>query len=361
MFIDEAVIHVKAGDGGAGCVSFRREKYIPKGGPDGGDGGDGGSIVFVADPSKDTLLDFSGRHHWRAPKGQAGMGKKMAGPSGEDLVIRVPPGTLIFDADHQLLIADLVTPEKRVVVAKGGRGGRGNWHFRSSINQTPRYAEPGTEGPERNLRLELKLIADVGLVGMPNAGKSTLLRAISAARPKVAAYPFTTLDPQLGIVEIDGDRRMVFADIPGLIEGAHSGAGLGDAFLRHIERTKVIVHMLDLYPSDGSDPAENYRTIRKELEAFSPKLAEKREVIAANKIDLAIDEEMLNHLREELADKQIYPISGATHRGLEELLDRLWRVLREEKEKAAEAEAETAVPPPLVSPPTAPQEPITGV
>jgi GTP-binding protein len=331
MFVDEAVIQVKAGDGGNGCVSFRREKYIPKGGPDGGDGGDGGSVVMLADPNKDTLLDFSGRHHWRAQRGQSGMGKKMSGLSGDDLVIRVPPGTLIFDAEHQLLLADLDGPERRVVIAKGGKGGRGNWRFKSSTNQTPRYAEHGEEGQQRRLRLELKLIADIGLVGMPNAGKSTLLRAISAARPKVADYPFTTLDPQLGIVELDSDRRLVVADIPGLIEGAQHGAGLGHAFLRHIERTKIIVHLLDLFPADGSDPAENYRKIRRELEAFSPTLAQKREIIAANKMDLATDNDAIEHLRHELPDKQIYPISGASHHGVEKLLELLWKILQEIK------------------------------
>ncbi len=325
MFVDEAIIQVKAGDGGDGCVSFRREKYVPKGGPDGGDGGDGGSIVMVADVNKDTLLDFASKHHWKAPRGEAGMGKKMAGLSGDDLIIQVPPGTIIFDADLNLAIADLNAPEKRVTIAKGGKGGRGNWHFKSPKNQAPRFAEPGTEGQERRLRLELKLIADVGLVGMPNAGKSTLLRAISAARPKVADYPFTTLDPQLGIVQLDADRRIVVADIPGLIEGARDGAGLGHAFLRHIERTRVIVHMLDMFPSDGSDPAENYRIIRRELEAFSPELAQKTEFIAANKMDLAVDDEAIDHLRAELPDKQIFPISGATHRGVEKLLEELWR------------------------------------
>ncbi|MGD0460873.1 MAG: GTPase ObgE [Tepidisphaeraceae bacterium] len=331
MFIDEAIIQVKAGDGGDGCVSFRREKYVPKGGPDGGDGGDGGSVILLADPNKDTLLDFSGRHHWKAARGQAGMGKKMSGLSGDDLIIRVPLGTLVYDEEHKLLLADLDAPEKRVVVARKGKGGRGNWRFKSSTNQAPRFAEPGTEGQQRRLRLELKLIADVGLVGMPNAGKSTLLRLISAARPKVAEYPFTTLDPQLGIVELDGDRRIVVADIPGLIEGAQHGRGLGHAFLRHIERTKIIVHLLDMYPMDGSDPAENYRKIRRELEAFSPALAEKREIIAANKMDLAIDNDAIDRLRNELSPKRIYAISGVSRRGVEDLLSLLWKILQDIK------------------------------
>ncbi|HEX3357791.1 MAG TPA: GTPase ObgE [Tepidisphaeraceae bacterium] len=335
MFVDEAVIHVKAGDGGNGCVSFRREKYIPKGGPDGGDGGNGGSVIFLADPNKNTLLDFAGRHHWHAPRGEGGMGKKMYGSSGDDLLIGVPPGTLIFDVDNQILLADLDAPDKRVTIAQGGKGGRGNFHFRSSTNQTPRYAEPGTEGQERNLRLELKLIADIGLVGMPNAGKSTLLSAVSAARPKIADYPFTTLDPQLGIVQLSGDRRMVMADIPGLIEGAQHGAGLGHAFLKHIERTKVIVHLLDVYPPDGSNPADNYRTIRKELESFSPELAGKQEVVAANKMDLAIDDEALKKLRDDLSGLDIFPISGVSRQGIDPLLEKLWGVLhrRDDEEK----------------------------
>jgi GTP-binding protein len=331
MFVDEAVIHVKAGDGGAGCVSFRREKYIPKGGPDGGDGGDGGDVAFLADPNKNTLLDFSGRHHWHAPRGEAGTGKKMYGKSGEDLVISVPVGTLVYDTDHNVLLTDLDAPGKRVVIARGGRGGKGNWHFKSPTNQAPRYAEPGGEGQERNLRLELKLIADVGLVGLPNAGKSTLLSVVSAARPKIADYPFTTLEPQLGIAELSGDRRIVFADIPGLIEGAQHGAGLGHAFLRHIERTKIIVHLLDLYPLDGSDPFENYRKIRGELEAFSPKLAGKREVIAANKLDLAPDDTAaLGKLMQDLPDREIFAISGATRQGVEPLLEELWKTLAEQ-------------------------------
>lgn len=327
MFVDEAKIHLKAGDGGNGCVSFRREKYVPKGGPDGGDGGNGGSIVFIADPNKNTLLDFAGRHHWRAEKGQGGMGKKMYGKNGEDLRILVPPGTMIHDIDNGILVADLTEPGAEAVVARGGKGGRGNWHFKSPTNQAPRFAEPGTEGAERYVRLELKLIADVGLVGMPNAGKSTLLSVISAARPKIADYPFTTLEPQLGIAELTGGRRLVFADIPGLIEGASTGAGLGHDFLRHIERTKVIVHLLDLYPPDGSKPAENYRKIRAELEAFSPELANKTEIVAANKVDLAIDDEALDELRSALPDVQLHVISGATRNGVENLLETIWTEL----------------------------------
>ena len=349
MFVDEAVIHVKAGDGGNGCVSFRREKYVPKGGPDGGDGGNGGSVVFVSDPNKNTLLDFAGKHHWRAERGEAGMGKKMYGESGDDLVIPVPPGTLVYDTDKGVLLTDLDEPGKRVVIAKGGKGGRGNWHFRSSTNQTPRYAEPGTEGEERSLRLELKLIADVGLVGMPNAGKSTLLATVSAARPKIADYPFTTLEPQLGIVELSGFRRIVMADIPGLIEGAQHGAGLGHAFLRHIERTKIIVHLLDMFPIDGSDPAENYRKIRAELEAFSPLLAGKREIVAANKMDLALDEEgeaAVEKLRGALPGKEILAISSATRRGIEPLLERVWAVLQEERSRATPStDTAPALPP----------------
>jgi GTP-binding protein len=230
-----------------------------------------------------------------------------------------------------VMLADLDQVGKRVTIARGGKGGRGNFHFKSSTNQTPRYAEPGTDGEERNLRLELRLIADVGLAGMPNAGKSTLLRAISSARPKVADYPFTTLEPQLGIVELVGDRRMVVADIPGLIEGAQHGAGLGHAFLRHIERTKVIVHLLDMYPMDGSNPAENYRKIRRELEAFSPTLAQKPQVVAANKMDLATDDEALNQLTAELPDLEIFPISGVSRQGVEPLLETLWQMLQEQK------------------------------
>lgn len=348
-FVDTAEIHVKAGNGGRGSASFRREKYIPKGGPDGGDGGDGGSVIFIADPNKNTLLDFAGRHHWHAPNGQHGMGKKMYGRSGEDLYVHVPPGTEVYDlglgrhgdsdptGGKGLKIADLTEPGQRVVIARGGRGGLGNWHFRSSTNQAPRESGPGEPGQERSLRLELKLMADVGLAGLPNAGKSTLLSAVSAARPKVADYPFTTLEPNLGIAEIDEDRRLVIADIPGLIEGASQGAGLGHAFLRHIERCKVLVHLVSVAPLDGSDPVLNYQAIRRELETFSPLLASKPQVIAANKIDLLVDDdEPLRRLSDALPGELIIPISGATGQNVRELLEACWRLVREQDQPEPE-------------------------
>lgn len=327
MFVDEAEIYVKAGDGGNGCVSFRREKFVPKGGPDGGDGGDGGDVYFEAVEGKTTLLDFAGKHHWRAENGRPGEGKNKSGSSGRDLVIAVPPGTLIYDKDLNLLIKDLHELGMKVLVCRGGKGGRGNKAFATSTNQAPREYEPGKPGQERNLRLELKLIADVGLVGMPNAGKSTLLSRCSAARPKIASYPFTTLEPVLGIVELPGFRRFLMADIPGLIEGASKGAGLGHDFLRHIERTRILVHILDLMPMDDSDPVANYQAIRKELTQHSETLAQKDEVIVANKTDLDPDGSRLNNLRERL-DREIIPISAATGQGVRELTELLWRKVR---------------------------------
>jgi GTPase len=327
MFVDEAEIYVKAGDGGSGCVSFRREKFVPKGGPDGGDGGDGGDVYFEATEGKTTLLDFSGKHHWRAENGRPGEGKNKSGASGRDLVIAVPPGTLIYDKDLNLLIKDLHEPGMKVLVCRGGKGGKGNKAFATSTNQAPREYEPGKPGQERNLRLELKLIADVGLVGMPNAGKSTLLSRSSAARPKIAPYPFTTLEPVLGIVELPGFRRFLMADIPGLIEGASQGAGLGHDFLRHIERTRILVHILDIMPLDGSDPVANYHAIRNELTQHSDALAQKDEVVVANKTDLDPDGTRLSDLRRRL-DREIVPISAATGHGVRELTELLWRKVR---------------------------------
>ena len=268
MFVDEADIVVIAGDGGSGCMSFRREKFIPRGGPDGGDGGDGGSVFVVADDSLNTLQHLSGHHHWRAGRGGHGMGKDRHGRNGKDVLVRVPPGTIIYDAEHGLRLKDLTEIDQKICVAAGGKGGRGNTHFKSATHQAPREFETGEPGEQRRLHLELKLMADAGLVGKPNAGKSTLLSRLSAARPKIAAYPFTTLTPFLGIVELTRFRRFVMADIPGLIAGAHTGAGLGDAFLRHIERTKLLVHMVDICPSVG-DPVEDYEAIRNELAQYS--------------------------------------------------------------------------------------------
>lgn len=330
MFADRAAIHVKAGDGGDGCVSFRREKYIPKGGPDGGNGGKGGDVLAVADPNVQTLLDFRGAHHWSAQHGERGRHKDQTGADGADRVLRLPAGTLIFNDGTNELICDL-RPGERIVVARGGKGGWGNTHFKNSVNQAPHSASPGEAGEELDLRLELKLIADIGLVGKPNAGKSTLLRAISHATPKVADYPFTTLAPVLGIAELDSGRRLVVADIPGLIEGAAEGAGLGHDFLRHVERTRAIVHVVEIEPADGSDPVANYHAIRKELFAYSSLLAEKEEIIAVNKLDLlATDEdrrEAVELFRTALRlgpDDPIVGVSGVAGIGLREMLELCW-------------------------------------
>jgi len=334
MFIDEAKIWVKAGNGGNGCVSFRREKYIPKGGPDGGDGGRGGSVYFQTVKNLDTLMDFTGKHHWPAQNGKDGSGSNKHGSNGQDLVINVPPGTLIYDIDLNLLLKDLNKAGQKVCVCKGGRGGKGNKAFATATNQTPRYASPGKKGQQRNIRLELKLIADVGLVGMPNAGKSTLISRCSAARPKIADYPFTTIEPVLGIVELSDFRRFVLADIPGLIEGSHKGAGLGLEFLKHIERTKLLAHIIDIMPVDGSDPVENYKLLRLELAQYSKALAEKPEIIIANKIDLAPEMKTVNRLKKNLG-KDIVAISAVTGEGIKQLCELLWQKLRETKKEEA--------------------------
>jgi len=331
MFVDEAQIWVKAGDGGNGCVSFRREKFIPKGGPDGGDGGKGGDVYFQAVENIDTLTDFAGKHHWQAQKGQPGSGNNKHGANGQDLIIKVPPGTLINDTDLDLMLKDLNEVGPKVRVCRGGRGGKGNKAFATATNQTPRYATLGKPGQERNIKLVLKLIADVGLVGMPNAGKSTLISRCSAARPKIADYPFTTIEPVLGIVELSGFRRYVLADIPGLIEGAHGGAGLGHDFLKHIERTTILAHILDIMPIDGSDPAENYTAIRNELEQYSKILAQKPEIIVANKIDLDPDDKIVKELQEKLPTP-IHPISAVTGSGIKELTELLWQKVKELKQ-----------------------------
>jgi GTPase len=351
MFIDRAEIYVRGGNGGNGCMSFRRELYEPKGGPDGGDGGRGGNVFLVADENVTTLLDMAGRHHWTADNGKPGRGKDMSGRSAEDLIVRLPAGTLIYDRDSGRLLKDLDAPGKKVRIARGGRGGKGNTHFATSRHQTPRFSQPGEQGQERWLRLELKLIADVGLAGLPNAGKSTLLSRLTRARPKIAPYPFTTLEPQLGIVEMPGYQRFVMADIPGLIEGAHEGHGLGDDFLRHIERTRIVLHLIDVHPLEGQPtPVEAYRVIRNELQKYSPALATKPELIVANKIDLADNTDAVDELRNELRafgvdGSRIMAISGVSGKGLEPLGRRLWDMVLESKaQEKADAAAKALEP-----------------
>jgi len=295
MFVDEVDIHVKAGDGGNGCMAFRREKFVPRGGPSGGDGGKGGSVFIVASPHTNTLINYRFHPDFSAQRGQHGMGSNCTGYNGEDLELAVPIGTLVHertdDPDQPWrLLADLAHEGQRLLVARGGDGGRGNARFASSTNRAPRRHEPGWPGEEKQLRLEMKLLADVGLVGFPNAGKSTLISRISAARPKIADYPFTTLTPNLGVVRLSGDRSFAVADVPGLIEGAHRGQGLGHQFLRHLERTKVLVHLVDISSLTDRDPVSDLDTVRKELELFHPELAAKPQIVAANKID-ALDDE----------------------------------------------------------------------
>ncbi len=335
LFVDEVTIHVRAGKGGDGCMSFRRELYVPKGGPDGGDGGRGGSVYLEARNGVDTLLDLAGRHHYFAENGRPGMGANCSGKKGESLTVVVPTGTLVYDAETGKLLKDLTEDGARVRVAKGGRGGKGNQHFATPTHQAPREFEPGAPGGERRLRLELKLIADVGFVGLPNAGKSTLLARLTRARPKIADYPFTTKEPQLGIMELSGFRRLVLADLPGLIEGAHEGVGLGDQFLRHIERTRVILHLVDLCPMHGgTHPDDAYRIIRGELEKYSPALAEREELIVGSKLDLSDADTSLELLCEAL-DKPVHAISGVTGAGLRELAELLWSAVQRAREREA--------------------------
>jgi len=319
MFIDEADLHVRGGRGGNGSSSFRREKYVPHGGPDGGNGGDGGSVILRANANMGTLLDFAPRPIYEAGKGVSGRGNNMRGRNGDDLVLEMPPGTIVTDKETGMLLRDLTVPGDTVIVARGGKGGRGNKFFASSTNRTPRQFEKGEDGEERIIHLELKLIADIGLVGLPNAGKSTLLSRVSSAHPKIADYPFTTRYPQLGLVEMPDYRRMLMADLPGLIEGAHGGTGLGDEFLKHIERTRVICHVVDIAPLSGPDPAEAYHLIRNELRLYSRHLAEKPHLVAANKMDLTHAEENLAHFRKN-AGVAAHPISAVTGEGVRELL-----------------------------------------
>ncbi|MCX7680715.1 MAG: GTPase ObgE [Anaerolineae bacterium] len=328
MFYDEALIYVKAGDGGDGCVAFRREKYVPYGGPAGGDGGKGGDVVLYVDPKLNTLYRFSKQHHFRAARGEHGSGQNRHGASGADLRIPVPPGTMVYDADTGALLGDLTLPGQELIVARGGRGGRGNARFATPSNQAPRIAEHGERGEERNLRLELKLLADVGIIGLPNAGKSTLLAAVTAARPKIAPYPFTTTEPNLGVVVLNPETEFVLADIPGLIEGAAEGKGLGHEFLRHIERTRVLIHLLDgLSP----DPLEDLATVNHELKAFGQGLMDKPQLVVLNKMDLPQVRERWPTLKARLDahGHQALAISALTREGTQELLHRVAHMLAE--------------------------------
>jgi GTP-binding protein len=331
MFVDEAKISVKAGDGGNGCVAFRREKYVPRGGPSGGDGGCGGSIYLEANPNDNTLLRYRYNREFKADRGRHGEGSNCSGVSGDDTILKVPVGTLVFDATGNVLLADLKKPGQRLLVAQGGRGGRGNQHFAKPWHQAPREKEEGEAGEERNLRLELKLLADVGLVGFPNAGKSTLISVISAARPKIANYPFTTLEPNLGVVNADGGtgghgtelgRTFVVADLPGLIEGASQGAGLGIRFLRHVERTRLLVHLIDTSDMAEMDPVKAFEIIEGELGAFSKKLLEKPMIVVATKVDATTDRTKLEELQKFCKKKglEFHAISAAAGEGVKELV-----------------------------------------
>lgn len=331
MFIDEVEIFVKGGRGGDGCMSFHREKFIPKGGPDGGDGGKGGSIILEAKSGVDSLSSFAMKKHWTGDRGVHGQGSQRHGACAEDTVLHVPPGTLVFDAKEGFLMKDLARDGDRVHVAHGGAGGKGNLRFKSSRNRAPREHTPGAEGEERYLRLELKVIADVGLIGKPNAGKSTLLSRLSRARPEIAAYPFTTKYPNLGRVQIDMDRSIIMADIPGLIEGAHHGAGLGHEFLRHIQRAGILVHLVEPLPMDGTDPVENYKTIRDELARYDEQLAKRPEILVVSKGEIPEAAEVHDQLAT-LTGREVLIISAVTGMHLNDLVKVILQTLGGDEE-----------------------------
>lgn len=324
-FIDEARIFVRGGDGGHGCVAFRREKFIPRGGPSGGDGGDGGNVVFVVDEGLNTLLDFRYRQHYRAEHGEHGRGKDQYGAAGSNLRIRVPLGTLVKERDTGVVLADLTTPGTEWIAARGGQGGRGNRHFATPTQQAPRHAEPGEPAEEKWLELELRLLADVGIVGFPNAGKSSLIARVSQARPKVADYPFTTLVPHLGVVRLSDGRTMVLADVPGLIEGAHAGHGLGDRFLRHLARTRLLLHVVDVSLT-GRDPVQDYQVVRRELELFDPELARRPEILVVSKADRPDVQSRIVEIRDELSKRNAvcFLVSARTGEGMPSLLEATW-------------------------------------
>jgi GTP-binding protein len=326
-FIDEAMITVQSGDGGKGCVSFRREKFIPRGGPDGGDGGKGGDIILSTTSRKRTLYHFKYQKHFKAENGSHGQGKQKTGKNGRNLTIELPPGTLVIDADTGHLIKDLVETGETFVILKGGRGGQGNTKFKTSTHRTPRFAQPGEPGETRTLKLELKLLADVGIIGLPNAGKSTLISAISSARPKIANYPFTTLVPSLGVVQTGWTEPFVVADIPGLIKGAHQGTGLGTKFLRHIERTRILVHLIDASSIDPDDPLDQYHTINQELAMYDEKLAKKPQIVVLNKLDLSGVRKSADIFQSAVKDKEVVFISALTGQGLEQLKSQIVQLL----------------------------------
>jgi GTP-binding protein len=326
-FIDEAMITVQSGDGGKGCVSFRREKFIPRGGPDGGDGGKGGDIILSTTSRKRTLYHFKYQKHFKAENGSHGQGKQKTGKNGRNLTIELPPGTLVIDADTGHLIKDLVETGETFVILKGGRGGQGNTKFKTSTHRTPRFAQPGEPGETRTLKLELKLLADVGIIGLPNAGKSTLISAISSARPKIANYPFTTLAPSLGVVQTGWSEPFVVADIPGLIKGAHQGTGLGIKFLRHIERTRILVHLIDASSIDPGDPLDQYHTINQELAMYDEKLAKKPQIVVLNKLDLSGVRKSADIFQSAVKDKEVVFISALTGQGLEQLKSQIVQLL----------------------------------
>jgi GTP-binding protein len=326
-FIDEATIVVQSGDGGRGCVSFRRERFVPKGGPDGGDGGKGGDVILNTTPSKRTLYHLQNKKHYKAKNGSHGQGSRKTGGTGADLVLDVPCGTLVADAETGKMLHDLVKPGHQAVVACGGRGGQGNARFKTSTRRAPRFAQPGEPGQTRTLKLELKLLADVGIIGLPNAGKSTLISALSSAQPKIANYPFTTLTPNLGVVETHQGEPIVVADIPGLIEGAHEGAGLGIRFLRHVERTRILVHLIDTSTLEENDPLGSYHTVNRELERYSAALAQKPQLVVLNKLDIPESAPLAHKFSQALSGKEIIEISAAAHMGLAKLTSRIIRQL----------------------------------
>ena len=331
MFIDKAKIIIISGAGGDGMVAFRREKYVPRGGPSGGDGGKGGSVYLKADTGLNTLINFRRKRKFAAEKGENGGAKEMYGKGGEDIIIDVPLGTMVYDNDTNELLADMVHQDQMVLIAKGGKGGRGNTHFATSAVRAPTYAEKGEPGESKEIRLELKVLADVGLIGFPSVGKSSLIRKVSGARPEVAAYHFTTLSPSLGVVNLDETRSFVMADIPGLIEGASQGVGLGHEFLRHVERSRVLIHVLDIAGSEGRDPLSDFEIINNELEIYSPALAQKKQIVAGNKIDLITNQTELEQIKQQIESKgySFFPICTLTGEGIKSLLEKAWTILQE--------------------------------